>query len=230
MAKKLGKKHDRMDDEARVALAQVAKKADELGLCRHRSGNFSVVDHKTGHVLITPSGMARKELDPSHICEMDLAGNVVRAAEGARPSSETLMHLAVYEARPDVGAIVHTHSPYATAFACIPKPIPAMVYEFVYLGCEDAVKVVPYARPGTPELAYRAAAALTANSCCLLESHGAVCLGSNLEEAFLRAQYLEEIAHVYHIALTATGGAEPRILPSEELQSWAYPEGIHLQD
>lgn len=206
----------------------VAKEADRLGMCKHKSGNFSVYDPETGYVVITPSGVARDVLGPEHICVMDLEGRVIERKAEVKPSSEAMMHLYIYKERKDILAIVHTHARYSTAFSILNKPIPSIVYECAYLGKEGMVPVAPYGRAGTVDLAMKVAEVMKKYDCCLMESHGAIAAGGSLDDAFLKAQYVEEIAEMYYITLAAGNGAEPHALPVEELQKWAYPKEILL--
>jgi L-ribulose-5-phosphate 4-epimerase len=215
-----------MLESLKKQVVEVAKEADRLGMCKHKSGNFSIIDPKTGCVVITPSGVAREILNIDHVCVLDLDANVIERKTEKKPSSEALMHLSVYKLRSDVRAIVHTHARYSTAFAVLNKELPSIVYECSYLGKSGKVPVAPYGRPGTPELAMNVAKTLRNADCCLMESHGAIAIGASMKDAFLKAQYVEEIAEVYYIALAANGFREPHFLPQEELQKWAYPKEI----
>lgn len=217
-----------MLDTLKEQVVAVAKEAERLGMCRHKSGNFSIYDPETGYVVITPSGVARDVLGPEHVCVMDLSGRVIERAAEVKPSSEAMMHLYIYKERKDILAIVHTHARYSTAFAIMNKPIPPIVYESAYLGKTGMVPVAPYGRAGTVDLAWKVADVMKDHEVCLMESHGAIAAGSSLEDAFLKAQYVEEIAEMYYITLASTGGAEPKALPVEELEKWAYPKEIIL--
>lgn len=104
-----------MLEELKKEVIRVAREADRLGMCKHKSGNFSIYDPATGYVVVTPSGVAREVLSPEHICVMDLDANVVSWNKINKPSSETLMHLSIYRERKDVRAVVHTHARYSTA-------------------------------------------------------------------------------------------------------------------
>jgi len=147
--------------------------------------------------------------------------------EGKKPSSETMMHAEIYRRRKDVNAIAHTHSIAATAFACVAKPIPALVYElFPYHLKDGMIPVATYARPGTKELAEYTADALMESDLALMEKHGAIAVGKDLEKAFLGAQYLEEAAELYTRALIISGGAEPEHFTEKELSAWKYPEDL----
>lgn len=205
-----------------------ALQADRMGLCRHRSGNFSIRDEETQLVCITPTGMDREEMSYHDIVVMTMDAKVVEAETGQRPTSESLMHLMVYQIRPDVHAIAHTHSKIATAFAVLNKPIPAVVYEIMALGCKEGyIPVAPYGRPGTPALAESIVEPLKISDVALMEKHGVIAVDSkNLKEALLKASYVEELAEIYLTTLTILGGKEPQTVPKSELQKWEYPKEI----
>lgn len=209
-------------------VCDIAKRAQRDGLCKHKSGNFSARDLETGMIAVTPTSLDREEMSPRDIVVMNLDAEVLENESGLRPTSEVLMHIEIYRARPQVRAVVHTHSVYATAFAVLNKPIPAIVYEVANLGLSKGrVPVAPYARPGTPELGQHVIEAVTEADCLLLEKHGTVAVDErNIYEAFLKAAYIEELAELYHHTLTANKGVEPGSFPQEELQKWAYPTQI----
>ena len=166
-------------------------------------GNISVRD-EAGRVCITPSGMAYGTLTEDDI--VVLAPDGTRLEGERKPSIETGLHLAVYAARPDCRAIVHTHPVYSTAFSAMGEDIPLFLDEAAQqLG--DTVRTAEYALPGTPELAENCVRALGPRSmACLLRSHGAVCLGETLDQAFLVSQVLESTARIYGL-IRSMGGA-----------------------
>ena len=217
-----------MLDNLKKIVVQIAKDADKKGMCKHKSGNFSIRDPQTGYVVITPSGVDREVLTDKDICVMDLDANVIERNSQAKPSSEVLMHLEIYKNRKDVNAIVHTHAKYSTSFAVLNCPIPPIVYESAYLGKSGLVPVAPYARPGTMELAHNVGEKMKETDCCLMEKHGAISIGTDMEDAYLKAQYLEEIAEMYYLSLTANNCIEPSSLEQTELQKWSYPSEIKL--
>lgn len=206
----------------------IAKRAQHDGLCKHKSGNFSARDPETGYIAVTPTGLDRDEMSPRDIVVMDLECNVIENESGLRPTSEVLMHIEIYKARPELRAVAHTHSPYATAFAVLNKPIPAIVYEVANLGLtKGRIPVAPYGRPGTTELAQYVLDSVREGDCFLLEKHGAVAVDErNIYEAFLKAAYIEELSELYHHALMANGGREPDSFEQAELQKWQYPPQI----
>ena len=160
------------------------------------SGNLSV--RRQDMVAITPSGVSYERMGPADIC-------LVRVADGApqpglRPSTETPMHLAVYRAT-GAGAIVHTHSPFVVALSTVLDELPAVHYAMADLG--GIVRVAPYTRFGTPQLAASAVAALTGRNAVILRNHGALACGPDLARAYDRAITLEWLARVYWYARLA---------------------------
>lgn len=166
-------------------------------------GNLSVRDARTGWVYLTPSGMDYSKISEADVVVCDSDGNIV---EGHRkPTIEKDLHLEIYKKRNDVNAIVHTHPIYSTVFSCMGEDIPPIIDEAaqVLMGtCRRA----DYALPGTAELAENCVKALgdTAMS-CLLQSHGAVCVGKDMNAAFKVARVLEMTAEIYY-RIRATGG------------------------
>lgn len=217
-----------MLENLKLRVMNVAKQAQREGMCKHKSGNFSARDEETGLVVITPTSVDREDLVVPDMVVMDLDANVVENQTGLRPTSESLMHLKIYQTRPDVRAIAHTHSQFATTFAVLGKPIPAVVYEIANLNCSKArIPVAPYGRPGTPALADSVVDSVKEADVLLLQGHGSVAVDEdNIDEAYLKVCYIEELAELYYHALTANGGQEPKSFPVEELQKWEYPKEI----
>ena len=217
-----------MLEELKKEVIRIGRRAQEDGMCKHGAGNFSSRDSETGYLVITPSGIDRELLTIDDIVVMDMDARVIEYKKGLRPSSEVLMHIAVYRTRPDVRHIVHTHSRYATAFAVLGKPIPPIVNELLLLNNEDMViPVAPYGRTGTRQLAENVAETARRADCLLMRAHGALTMDEkSLENAYLKACYVEELAEVYHHALSANGGKEPPVLTMEELQHVGYPQDI----
>lgn len=205
----------------------MARTATEWGLCKHKAGNSSVRHQETGLILITPTTIDKMQLTPRDIVVMDVEANVIESAAGLRPSSECLMHIEIYKARPDLFAISHTHSLYATSFAVLNKPIPAVVYECAILNLKDGViPVAPYGRPGTPALSASVIEPIKRADAILMEKHGAIGVDKDPWQAVLKSAYLEEMAQIYYHALVINGGKEPESFTAEELQRWAYPSQI----
>ena len=199
-------KSDKLHDEIIATVRQF----NRSGLSFGRSGNVST--RTTLGFLITPSGAAYEELQADGLNEMDMAGNVI--AGQLNPSSEWRMHRAIYQAREDVNAIVHVHSPYATGIACTRKPIPAFHYMVTVLG-GDSIPCAEYATFGTEELAKNVLAVLGDNMACLLANHGQIAVGEDLSTAFRYAGEVENLAQQYCISLQ-TGG--PVLLDDDEMK------------
>ena len=217
-----------MLEELKKRVIATAQSAQRDGLCKHKSGNFSMRDPETNYVVITPSGVDRELLVPEDMVVIDLDANVIEYRKGIRPSSEVLMHLMIYKTRPAVMAVAHTHSMYASVFAVLGKEIPAVVYEAMVLGLKTGViPVAPYGRPGSMELAESVIEPIKISDALLLARHGALAVDENdIESAYLKANYIEEFAEIYYHVLTVTKGTEPPTFGPEELRAWGYPEEI----
>ena len=215
-----------MLEALRAEVVRCAQEAEAQGLCRWRSGNFSARDRETGLVCMTPSGVDRRTMNAEDIVVMDLDARVVEASNGRKPSSEALMHLAAYEVRPNVCAIVHTHSPFALVFAALERPIPGLVLEAAHLHCEGgSVPVAPFAPQGTAELADSVRAPLRMGDALLLARHGVLTVGTSMDEALLKAAYVEELAEVAYRAAVISDGNMPAPLTPEAFVL-RYPERI----
>jgi ribulose-5-phosphate 4-epimerase/fuculose-1-phosphate aldolase len=126
------------------------------------------------------------------------------------------IHAAIYRSRPDAGAVVHTHSPYATAFSVVHRDIPALMTESAgYLGGDGGVRVIEYVPPARPDTGERVAAGLGRSRAVLLPNHGVVAVGESLSKAFAAALQVEEAARV---ALLALQLGEPKVVPRSEVE------------
>ena len=191
-------------------LVRYGKKLVEAGLTKGTGGNLSVFDRERGLMAITPSGIDFFETDVEDIVTMDTEGNVV---SGERvPSSEWQMHLEVYRARPDIDAVVHAHTTYATVLAVLRQPLPASHYMVALAGRD--VRVAEYASFGTRELARNAVAAMEGRRAVLLANHGVLAGSSDLANAFNIVEEVEYCAKIYCIAKSV---GEPVILSDEEM-------------
>ncbi len=186
------------EEAARNAVIAAAQAMARSGLSPGRSGNVS---QRCGNgMLITPSGMDYETLDTGDICLVDRAGNTSR--DGRKPSSEWQLHAAIYEARPEADAIVHCHSPRATALACTRRDLPAFHYMVAVAGGKD-IRCARYATFGTRELAAEAVAALEGRMACLLANHGQIAFGDSPAAALALAREVETLAGQYLDALAA---------------------------
>jgi L-fuculose-phosphate aldolase len=193
----------------RAEVVATAQRMSAQGLSRGTSGNVSArVD---GGMLITPTGMAYESLGPSDVVEVTETG---RVGLGRRaPSSEWRLHLGVYARRPEIGAVVHTHSMFATTFSILRREIPAVHYMIAVAGT-TAIRCTAYATFGSAELAENAAAALATGKACLLANHGLVAVGVDLGDAFRVAAEIETLAEQYWRALQI---GEPVVLDGAEM-------------
>jgi L-fuculose-phosphate aldolase len=191
----------------RESLVDHGRRMVHDGLVDGVSGNLSA---RAGDLIaITPSGVPYQDMAPADICLVRPADG--STATGGRPSTETPMHLAVYRAT-DAAAIVHTHSPFVVALSTVLDELPAVHYAMAGLG--GLVRVTPYARFGTQELADGAVAALRGRTAVILRNHGALTYGATLEQAYDRARTLEWLASVYWHARMA---GRPKTLTAAQL-------------
>lgn len=183
--------------ELRQEIVDRSLQAFHEGLFSGTSGNMSCFLREEGIMLITPTSVRYDVMRAEDIVTMRLDGTV---AEGRlKPSSEWRMHAAVYSRCPDVNAVFHTHSPYATAFAVNHQTIPAVLIEaLVFLGGD--IRCASYATPGTEEVGLNAVPALADRKGCTLANHGVLAVGDDLAQAYLNAEYIEDVAKVYTIA------------------------------
>ena len=197
-----------LHEKQRAEVAQTALDLLTSGLIVNTSGNVSI---RVGeHVVITPSGRDYKSLTPGDIAVVNTKGEVVDGE--MLPSSETPLHLAVYESNPNVAAIVHAHSVYATAISTILDQLPTIHYQMTDLG--GAVPVAPYRTFGTDELAAVTSQALQGRSAVIMKNHGSLTTAETLDKALGRCITLEWCSKVY---LKALSGGSPNILSADEM-------------
>lgn len=183
--------------QLQAEIVQRSLQAFRSGLFSGTSGNMSCYLRESGQMLITPTSVRYEELRPQDIVIMRTDGTVIEGQ--LQPSSEWRMHAAVYENCPEVGAVFHTHSPYATAFSVIRQSIPAVLIEaHIFLGGD--IRCADYATPGTKEVGLNAVPALHERGGCTLANHGVLAIGSDLSQAYLRAEYIEDLAKIYSYA------------------------------
>ncbi len=196
--------------ELGAGIVAVAQAIDRAGFCPSKSGNVSA--RTNSGFLITPSGLPYAQTTPADLIELSLDGTVIAGAR--KPSSEWPFHLAIYKARPEAQAIVHTHSPRATALSSTRRGIPAFHYMIALCGGAD-VRCAEYATFGTPELAENAVRALEGRKAVLLANHGVIALGASLAGAHQIVAEVENLAGQYLDILAA--GLDPVILDEAEM-------------
>ena len=202
--------------DQRNQIIEYSLKLNTTNLSPLRSGNISLrskENDKDGY-LITPSGKKYETLKPEDIVFMSLNEEVENTDTGNKPSSEWRVHRDIYVNKKEAHAIVHAHSPHATAVSSHGKSIPPFHYMIALAGGED-IKCAEYGTFGTKELSDNVIKALENRSACLMSNHGQVAFGKNLDEAFELSQEIENICQQYVIALKI---GKPKILSFEEMQ------------
>jgi L-fuculose-phosphate aldolase len=198
-------------EEERNLLVDYGKKLITAGLTKGTGGNISVFNKREGLMAISPSGMDYFETKPEDIVLMDLEGKIV---DGLRkPSSEWRMHLIFYQNREDVGAVVHTHSTFATTIATLRWDVPPASYLIAYAG--KKVPCAPYAAFGTQEIANAAYNTMGKEyNAVLLANHGLIAVGPDMPSAFGIAEIIEMVCEIYYRAKCV---GEPTILSDDEM-------------
>lgn len=193
--------------EARAEVGDLGRRMLAQDLTRGTGGNVSV--RRDDRVAMSPSGVPYEDVTPDSVPLVDLDGEVTNG--DLKPSSETPMHTMIYRERDDVGAVIHTHSPYASTFASLNEPIPASHYLIAYVGRE--IPVAGYEPPGTETLGRLAADTMgDDHDAVLLKNHGVIAVGPTGEDAFESAMMVEYCARIHYQA-SAIGS--PQILPDE---------------
>ena len=192
----------------RQQLIAALQRLDTLGLNRGSTGNLS---HRLGDgMLITPTGMGAADCGPDDLVWLGFDGTL----RGAwKPSSEWHFHQALYEARPELQAVVHTHATHATALACLRRPLPAFHYMVAVAGGTD-VRCAPYHLFGTPELSQAVVQVMQGRKAALLATHGLVTAGATLREAMKVTIEIESLCDTY---LRALAVGEPAVLGDDEM-------------
>ena len=200
--------------ELRRQLIETARRMAPANLNRGAAGNLSVRTRENGEdgYLITPSGMDYDVLVPEDIVFMRLDGT---PGGRRKPSSEWRFHHDVYAGRPEAGAILHAHSPFATSLACLRRDIPPFHYMIARFG-GDTIRCAEYATFGTQALSDNALAALRDRCACLLANHGMLVFGRTLEHMFALAVEFEALCEHYWRACQL---GQPALLSPEDMQA-----------
>ncbi len=206
----------------RGQVADVLRRLEAAGLVQGTSGNVSARDRETGLIAVSPASVAYESMKAGDVSVVGEDGELV---EGKRPSTELPMHLTILTGRPEVGAVVHTHSPYATALALVVDEIPVLLAE-VAAAVGGPIPVVPYAPTGERAMGEAVLSAGDAWA-AIVRNHGPVCLGRDLGEALRCALAVEEGARAF--ALARPHG-EPALLPDGELERLRRPAGRYRVD
>ncbi|WP_019882986.1 MULTISPECIES: class II aldolase/adducin family protein [unclassified Methylophilus] len=190
-------------------LLQAAQQMALAGLNKGSSGNASI--RLDDGFLITPSGVPAEQLSTQSMVYMDWTG---QAEAGKKPSSEWFFHRDILQARPEVNAVVHCHSMFATTIACMARDVPPFHYMIATVGGDD-IRCAPYALFGTQALSDVAVSALQERKACLLAHHGMIALGKNLAQALAIAIEVENLCEQYWRLLQL---GEPVLLTPEQMR------------
>ncbi len=181
---------------AQDKLLGITQKLAELGLNKGTSGNCSV---RSGDgFLVTPSGMGVEDMTPASMVHMQLDGSFELQVESnaKKPSSEWRFHRDILASRPEINAVIHTHSMFATTLACLHQDIPPFHYMIAIVG-GDTIRCAPYALFGSQALSDNALTALQERKACLLANHGMIALGRDLEDALAVTVEVENLCEQY---------------------------------
>jgi L-fuculose-phosphate aldolase len=201
--------HNTQLDDKRRTVSELGRKMLQQGLTKGTGGNISVRENE--RIAISPSGIPYDEIEPEDVPVIGLDGG--RVAGDTDPSSESRMHAGIIRERDDVGAVVHTHSPYASTFASLGESVLPSHYLIAFVG--DEIPVAPYETYGTAELAEAALDTLGDEyNACLLGNHGVIAVGEDAEAAYEVALMVEYVARVHYQALNA---GDPEYLADEEV-------------
>lgn len=201
------------DSELRLReqLVRFARQMLASGLVTGTSGNLSARLPGAAWCLVTPSGVDYETMRPEDLVKVGVEDG--SNGVGMKPSVDTPVHLALYRARPDVGSVIHTHSPYAAAFSTLHRDVPPLITESAgYLG--GVVRVMDYVPPARPDTGDLVADGLGEDRAVLLPNHGVIAVGEDLRRAYGAASQVEESAHVAFLALQL---GTPRQVPASEI-------------
>jgi len=195
----------------RKKIVEYGKKMVTSGLTIGRGGNLSIFNRNKELIAVSPSGMDYFETGHEDVVLLSPDGKI--AGGNKKPTSEVHLHLSIYKTRPDVGAVVHTHSVYATTLAVLGWEIPPVSYLVALVGSK--IPVAPYETYGTIELAESVNEYIEGCDAVLMANHGLVTVGRDLASAFEKAETVEFMAQVYWRAKCV---GVPRILPEYEIE------------
>ena len=194
-----------MYQEIREQVLKQAQLAEKLALCQSGGGNFSMIDREKGLVCMTPHDTDRFQMSWRDVLVTDLEGKVIEAAPGLRPTSEIIIHLAIYKGRDDIMAIAHTHAPYTSVFAGLSMEIkPVLTESMTYYG---RAPLAPFGEPSTPELAQNIVNTL-GEKCvaAVMEKHGLITVSpTDIRDAVRKNLYVEETAKAYYRMIQIVG-------------------------
>lgn len=195
----------------RKQIVEYGLKMIRSGLTTGSGGNLSILSAVDDLIAVSPSGVDYHDVTPADVVIVDRNGNIVDGK--LKPSSELDFHLALYAARNEITAVVHTHSVYATTMACLNWEIPAVHYLVAFSG--DKVPLAPYATFGTTQLADNIIASIGNYNAVLLANHGLVTVGSDMDRCFNVAEEIELVARIYYQAKSV---GQPVMVEAKEME------------
>ena len=200
------------EEKLRASICSVGRDLWILGMVAANDGNISV-RLEDGSILTTPTGVSKREMTPEMMIRVSTDGEIINSPLGMKPSSEFRMHLTCYRERSDIGAVVHAHPPYATAFACAHIALDdySLSEAVTFMG---SVPCAPFATPGTDAVGESIKPYLSEHDTILLMNHGALTMGNDLTAAYFRMETLEHSAKVAFIARKLGGAKE---IPRESI-------------
>ena len=193
------------------SLINTSLQLQKMGLNHGATGNCSCRDGDT--YLITPSGVSNLNLSEDSVVRMDFSGNIIDSISNLKPSSEWRFHQDIMTQRKEVGAIVHTHSIFASTVSLFGKELPPFHYMIAVAG-GSSIRCASYAMFGTQELSDNIIEALRDRNACLIANHGLIAIGDNLTEALNIA---EEVEHLCHLFIEAKKIGEPNLLSEKQM-------------
>ncbi len=195
----------------RELVVEYGRKMVANGLVTGTNGNISILNRQEKLYAISPNGIDYELIKPEDVVVLDLNDQVVDSFR--KPSSEYRLHSVFYNSREDVGAVVHTHSPYATTIACLNRALPAVHYTIAHAG--KVVPCAPYATFGTKELADSAYTVMNSGRAVLLANHGLLAVGEDITKAYNVATEIEYLAGLYY---RASSIGAPVVIPDREME------------
>jgi L-fuculose-phosphate aldolase len=182
-----------MDRDLRKDIIDAGLKLVEKGLVSRTWGNISIRINED-YCYVTPKGRKYEDISVNDIVKVNI--NTLEYNGNIRPTSEVKMHALIYQKYPNINAIIHTHQMNASTCAVAGKEVPTVLDDFAQI-VGPTVKVAPYALPGTKKLTNGVAKALKGRKACLLANHGAVCVGDDIDDAFVVSEVLEKNCKAY---------------------------------
>jgi L-fuculose-phosphate aldolase len=203
-------------DELKRAVASAGVTMVQQGLTVGTWGNASIRDSETGLIYITPSGVEYEDIRPEDVVVLN---DRIEVVDGSlKPSIERGLHVAIYNARKDVNAVIHDHPLYSSVLGVNRMELPGISEDFAQI-VGDKVICSEYALPGTPELAQNAVKALGDRNAVFMPNHGTLCVGENLKYALRVCHVVEKAAHIYILAISI---GTPHLISEENIKEMQY--------